>query len=532
MGYSIFHNIRHLAFFFLGAGVLNNVNELQEILATSSFWEVDVISALQNMFSLVLGGWAKWLFIILAFFVLFSTLLSGTAAFTRTISDYLISMGLVKEKEHTRNNLIKLVAFGIPFLSGLFYFILPNPFTLLLIAGIWAALGLPIVNIGALYLISKLEPSLQPKLVTIIILWISLILQLSMAALIIYDMVLDFKMQNNELIKWPFLKQTWGIEFEKSDGMYLYTKEGQKILDAAGGAIVSNIGYGREDVAEAVADALKNNSYILPPFLTPEREALLDELREYWLPPHLSRIHLSSGGSEANESAVKLAIQYQASRGKPEKNIILTRSLSYHGTTLNMSGISGHIARKRGLESYVPEPRTIETPYPLRCPLGSFHPDAKDYYLDNLRETIKTLGANKIAALLMEPINGSSGGAISPPEGYWLEAEEILKENDILLIADEVMTGFGRVGVDFASNMFGLKPDILVAGKGMGGGYAAIGGTYSTEEIADSIQKAGYEVMFHTFAALPHSCAASSKVLKILREEELCKRVKPLGIRF
>ena len=95
-----------LPFFFLGAGVLNNVNELQEILATSSFWEVDVISALQNMFSLVLGGWAKWLFIILAFFVLFSTLLSGTAAFTRTISDYLISMGLVKEKEDTRNILI------------------------------------------------------------------------------------------------------------------------------------------------------------------------------------------------------------------------------------------------------------------------------------------------------------------------------------------------------------------------------------------------------------------------------------------
>ena len=336
-------------------------------------------------------------------------------------------------------------------------------------------------------------------------------------------------MQNEELIKWPFLKQTWGIEFEKSEGMYLYTKEGQKILDAAGGAIVSNIGYGREDVAEAVADAVKNNSYILPPFLTPEREALLDELREYWLPPHLSRIHLSSGGSEANESAVKLAIQYQASRGKPEKNIILTRSLSYHGTTLNMSGISGHVARKRGLESYVPEPTTIETPYPLRCPLGSFHPDAKDYYLDNLRETIKTLGADKIAALLMEPINGSSGGAITPPEGYWLEAEEILKENDILLIADEVMTGFGRVGSDFASSMYGLKPDILIAGKGMGGGYAAIGGTYSTDKIADSIQKAGYEVMFHTFAALPQSCAASSKVLEILRTEELCERVKPMG---
>ena len=181
-----------LPFFFLGAGVLNNVPELQESLATSSFWDVDVISSLQNMFSLVLGGWAKWLFIVLAFFVLFSTLLSGTAAFTRTISDYLISMGLVKEKTDTRQMLIKLVAFVIPFLSGLFYFILPNPITLLLIAGIWAAMGLPIVNIGALYLVNKLDPALQPKLITKVILWVSLFLQLSLASLIVYDISLSF----------------------------------------------------------------------------------------------------------------------------------------------------------------------------------------------------------------------------------------------------------------------------------------------------------------------------------------------------
>ena len=181
-----------LPFFFLGAGVLNNVPELQESLATSSFWDVDVISSLQNMFSLVLGGWAKWLFIILAFFVLFSTLLSGTAAFTRTISDYLISMGLVKEKIDTRGKLIKRIAFLIPFLSGLFYFILPNPITLLLIAGIWAAMGLPIVNIGALYLINKLDPVLQPKIGTIIILWMSLVLQLFLAVLIVYDISLNF----------------------------------------------------------------------------------------------------------------------------------------------------------------------------------------------------------------------------------------------------------------------------------------------------------------------------------------------------
>ncbi|MDP6917025.1 MAG: aminotransferase class III-fold pyridoxal phosphate-dependent enzyme [SAR86 cluster bacterium] len=331
------------------------------------------------------------------------------------------------------------------------------------------------------------------------------------------------------MVKWPFLPKDAGLEIAKTEGAYLFTPEGHKILDAASGAIVNNIGYGREEVAEAIKEASLNNTYVLPPFLTPEREELLDELRQHWLPSHLTRIHLSSGGSEANESAVKLAIQYQASRGKPEKNIILTRDLSYHGTTLNMSGISGHTARKRGLESYVPAPRTIETPYPLRCPLGSFHPEAKDYYLDNLKEVIKAQGANNIAALLMEPINGSSGGAIYPPEGYWEKAQEILKENDILLIADEVMTGFGRTGVDFSSNFYNLRPDILVAGKGMAAGYAAISGTYSTDEIADSILKAGYEVMFHTFAALPQSCAASTTVLKILRRENLCERVNPLG---
>ena len=331
------------------------------------------------------------------------------------------------------------------------------------------------------------------------------------------------------MIKWPFLPKDAGLNIVKTEGAYLYTPQGKKILDAASGAIVNNIGYGREEVAEAIKEASLNNTYVLPPFLTPEREELLDELRNHWLPSHLTRIHLSSGGSEANESAVKLAIQYQASRGKPEKNIVLTRSLSYHGTTLNMSGISGHTARKRGLESYVPVPSTIETPYPLRCPLGSFHPDAKDYYLDNLKEVIEAQGANNIAALLMEPINGSSGGAIYPPEGYWEKAQEILKENDILLIADEVMTGFGRTGVDFSSNFYNLRPDILVAGKGMAAGYAAISGTYSTDEIADSILKAGYEVMFHTFAALPQSCAASTTVLKILRRENLCERVNPLG---
>tara|TARA_B100000963_G_scaffold217544_1_gene189713 strand:- start:1168 stop:2022 length:855 start_codon:yes stop_codon:yes gene_type:complete len=187
-----FITIGTLPFFFLGAGVLHTLPQLQESLATQSFWDVDIISTLQNMFSLVLGDWAKWLFIILAFFILYSTLLSGTAAFTRTITDYLISMGFILEEENTRKKLIKAIAFLVPFLSGIFYFLLPNPITLLLIAGIWAAMGLPIVNIGAIYLSNKLSKELQPNSFIKVILWLSFLFQISIAALIVIDISSNF----------------------------------------------------------------------------------------------------------------------------------------------------------------------------------------------------------------------------------------------------------------------------------------------------------------------------------------------------
>ena len=334
------------------------------------------------------------------------------------------------------------------------------------------------------------------------------------------------------MIKWPFLPKDAGLDIVKTEGAYLYTRQGQKILDAASGAIVNNIGYGREEVAEAIKEAALNNTYVLPPFLTPEREELLDELRNHWLPPHLTRVHLSSGGSEANESAVKLAIQYQASRGKPEKNLILTRTLSYHGTTLNMSGISGHAARKRGLESYVPAPITVETPYPLRCPLGSFHPEAKDYYLNNLKEVIERYGANHIAALLMEPINGSSGGAIYPPEGYWEEAQKILLDNDILLIADEVMTGFGRTGAMFAGQKEKVTPDFLCVAKGLTGGYLPMAATLTTQDVFDAFlgEYGEFKTFFHghSFTGNQLGAAAALANLDVLQSAASKKKRRAL----
>jgi len=333
-------------------------------------------------------------------------------------------------------------------------------------------------------------------------------------------------------IDWPFLPAKNPIEISHAKGAYLYTKDGSKILDAAGGAVVANIGHGRPEVADAVRDALLNASYVIPPWMTPEREALINELTTHWLPPHLNRIHLASGGSEANEAAIKIAIQYHASQGHPERNQILARSLSYHGTTISTAAISGHASRKRGLESILDIYHQIETPNPLRCPLGRYHEDATKYYIDNLKQTIERVGAENIAALIAEPMNGSSGGAIMAPAGYWSEAQAILKENGILLIMDEVMTGFGRTGDHFGCNTFGISPDLMVAGKGMAGGYAAIAGVYGREEIADSISASGFDVMFHTFGALPQSCAAATCVLEILRNESLLEKCKTTGLQL
>ena len=176
----LFVTIGTVPFFLLGAGVLNELGLYPPP-------DGDIIKTLLSMFTGILGNWAKWLFILLAFFVLFSTFISGTAAFTRTISDYLITMGLVLEKPNTRQQLIKLIAFLVPLFSGIAYFLLPNPLTLIMIAGVWAALGLPIVNIGALYLVNKLEKELQPKSSTKTILWLTLLLQVAMAVLIVYS---------------------------------------------------------------------------------------------------------------------------------------------------------------------------------------------------------------------------------------------------------------------------------------------------------------------------------------------------------
>lgn len=329
-------------------------------------------------------------------------------------------------------------------------------------------------------------------------------------------------------VNWPFLRGRQ-LVIERAEGVHLHTDDGRVLLDAAGGAIVANIGWGNARVAERVARITRDYTYVVPPWITPSRRDLVEALEAHWLPPGLRRVHITSGGSDAIESAMKLAIQYQAARGEPQRRQIISRSVSYHGTTVATTAVSGHAARKRGLAHALNAHPTVATPYPLRCPLGRHHPEATRFYLDNLRETIETEGPETIAALLAEPISGSSGGAIVPPDDYWPGVRRICDEYGVLLILDEVMTGFGRTGKPFAYQHWGIEPDILVSGKGLAGGYAPIGGVFASEAIGTALADAGMNVMFHTFGAHPAACGAAAEVLTIMAEDNLVERAAHQG---
>ena len=326
------------------------------------------------------------------------------------------------------------------------------------------------------------------------------------------------------MLNWPFLSSR-DMSIERAEGVYLYTDKGQQIIDAAGGAIVANVGHGDERVIDAVAQALKTTSYVVPPWRTPSRNALLDEL-EQWLPSTMTRIHLTSGGTEANEAAIKIALHYQQAIGQTQRTEIIGRSISYHGTSLATASISGHPGRKQGLEAALPTFAEVEAPYPLRCPAG---PDCGLYYAELLKDKIEALGAENVAAFIAEPITGSSGGAIVPPDDYWPAVREICDDYGVLLILDEVMTGFGRTGVDFGFQHWPISPDILVGGKGLAGGYAPLGGVYATKAVGAAIEAAGFQVMFNTFGAHPAACAAAASVLSIMRAENLVAEAAERG---
>ena len=320
------------------------------------------------------------------------------------------------------------------------------------------------------------------------------------------------------------------LHIERAEGAYLYTKDGRKLLDAGSGAVVVNVGQGREELAKIAADTIRKLNYIVPVWVSDEREKLVNRLAR-WTPPGVNRFFFTSGGSEAVEMAIKFAMLYQKVKGKPSKKKIISRQFSYHGNTLGALS-AGSSLRRADYEHVLFDWPKIPPSFCYRCPWGKTYPSCDIDCANALEDEIKKQGADNIAAFMAEPMMGASGGAVPPVKEYWPKLREICDRNDILLIADEVMTGFGRTGRRFAVDHWNVRPDILIGGKGLTGGYMPMGMIAVDENVVAVCEEASRDFMFFTYSCHPLACAMADGVLAIMEREQLVERAEKVGARL
>ena len=294
------------------------------------------------------------------------------------------------------------------------------------------------------------------------------------------------------------------------DGCFLHAADGRRILDGAGGAIVGNVGWGRREVADAIAAAAQGAAYSIPLWPTPHRLELHDRLVERWLPEGFGHVFFTSGGSESTDSSIRLARAYQLAKGRPDRWKVIGRHPSYHGMTLGTIAVASHTARQRGFE-------------PLLLPFPKVPWDDPEAMV----RIIEHEDPNTIAGFLAEPITGAAGACLTASDEYWQAVTDTCRRHDILLIVDEVMTGYGRTGLTFGHQHFPIEPDVLVGGKGLGGGYVPIGAVAAKTEVAETLRNSGF--MYFTFTGNDIACAGAAAVLDILERESLVQRVAQIG---
>jgi adenosylmethionine-8-amino-7-oxononanoate aminotransferase len=321
------------------------------------------------------------------------------------------------------------------------------------------------------------------------------------------------------------------LVIERAEGAWLYTRDGRRILDAGAGAVVVNVGQGREEIARLTGEVVGRVNYVLPVWNTPERERLCERLTR-WTPPGLNHFFFASGGSEAVEAAIKFALMFHKVKGRPQKKKIISRELSYHGNTLGALSVGGNVSRRADYEHVLFDWPHIPPSYCYRCPWGKTYPGCGIECATALEDEIRRHGADSIAAFIAEPMMGATGGVVPPVKEYWPMIADICRRNDIVLIVDEVMTGFGRTGKRFAVEHWDLKPDVLIAAKGLTGGYIPMGMIAVDERLIAECEQLGADFMFYTYSAHPLACAIANKVLEIMEREHLVERAAEVGARL
>ncbi|QYX57294.1 aspartate aminotransferase family protein [Roseovarius sp. SCSIO 43702] len=310
----------------------------------------------------------------------------------------------------------------------------------------------------------------------------------------------------------------------RAKGVTLTDSDGNEMLDAMAGLWCVNIGYGRDELADAAARQMKELPYYNTFFHTTHVPAIaLSQKLAELTPPHINNVFFASSGSEANDTNIRLVRTYWAEKGHPEKKIIITRHNAYHGSSVGSASLGGMKPMHAHGGLPIPDIHHIDEPNWYAAG-GDMSPE--DFGLERARQletAIEHYGADRVAAFIGEPVQGA-GGVIIPPETYWPEIERICRKHDILLIADEVICGFGRTGKWFGSETMGITPDIMTIAKGLSSGYAPIGGSLLSDEVAKVMNDCDF-AHGYTYSGHPVACAVALENLRILDEEGIVDRV-------
>jgi hypothetical protein len=319
----------------------------------------------------------------------------------------------------------------------------------------------------------------------------------------------------------------------EAHGSTIRTADGREYLDAAGGAVVVNVGHGRREIAAVMGDQAERLAYAHgSAFTTEPLEAYAREVAPH-LPLDDPAIYPVSGGSEAIETALKLARAYHLARGEPDRWIVFARWGSYHGNTLGALDLSGRKPLRRPYEGWLGRFRHVSAAYPYRADLpGANALGRADLLAEELDRAFEAAGPGTVAAFVAEPIVGATLAAAVPPDDYWPAIADVCRRHGVLLIADEVMTGFGRTGRWFAMDHWGVRPDMLVAAKGASSGYWPFGFVAASDAVYSTVTGGTGFVHGFTYSHSPIGAAVAREVLRIIETESLVEASAAKGERL
>jgi adenosylmethionine-8-amino-7-oxononanoate aminotransferase len=319
----------------------------------------------------------------------------------------------------------------------------------------------------------------------------------------------------------------------RGEGCWITDEKGRSYLDASGQAAVVSIGHGVQEIGRAMAEQSGRIAFAhTTQFHSESAEKLAARLLAI-APRNFrdgGRVYFTSGGSEATETAIKLARQYFLEAGQPSRYRVISRRQSYHGSTLGAMSVSGNVARRAPYAPLIAEWGHVAPCFCYHCPFDKTFPECRLACADDLDTFLRANDASTVSAFLFEPVVGATLGAVPAVDGYTARIAEICRKHGILLIADEVMTGIGRTGKPFASEHWALEPDMILTGKGIASGYAPLGAVLVAPRLVDAFEK-GSAAFMHgfTYQAHPVATAAGNAVFDYLEAHKLFERVTPCG---